>query len=432
MTVDITPQPQSAFVLHPDVRSQPLPRTADDMLAEACRLAEAISLEVVLAETVRLAAPRAPTFLGPGYLERIAELAEDYHEPLIIVNCSLSPVQQRNLETRLSCKVIDRTALILEIFGARAQTHAGRLQVELAALSFQRSRLVRSWTHLERQRGGGGFLGGPGERQIELDRRMLMDRVIRIQKELKEVVRTRQLQRKNRSRNETPTIALVGYTNAGKSTLFNHLTNADVLSKDMLFATLDPTLRAFTLPSGNDVVMADTVGFISQLPTELVEAFKSTLEEVVEADLLLHVHDGASDLRDEEADDVRKVLLDLGIDGEAQDRRIIHVFNKADLLADSQIDQLREEYPEAVFISAITGTGIDALHEAIAAKLTAGSRVCQFQLPPSAGDARAFLYRHGTIQSSDYDDDGTESVKVLISEADRARFRARWPNLLIS
>ena len=432
MTVDITPQPQSAFVLHPDVRSQPLPRTADDMLAEACRLAEAISLEVVLAETVRLAAPKAPTFLGPGYLERIAELAEDYHDPLIIVNCSLSPVQQRNLETRLSCKVIDRTALILEIFGARAQTHAGRLQVELAALSFQRSRLVRSWTHLERQRGGGGFLGGPGERQIELDRRMLMDRVIRIQKELKEVVRTRQLQRKNRSRNETPTIALVGYTNAGKSTLFNHLTKADVLSKDMLFATLDPTLRAFTLPSGNDVVMADTVGFISQLPTELVEAFKSTLEEVVEADLLLHVHDGASDLRDEEADDVRKVLLDLGLDGEAQDRRIIHVFNKADLLADSQIDQLREEYPEAVFISAITGTGIDALHEAIAAKLTAGSRVCQFQLPPSAGDARAFLYRHGTIQSSDYDDDGTESVKVLISEADRARFRARWPNLLIS
>lgn len=432
VTVDITPQPQSAFVLHPDVRSQPLPRTADDMLAEACRLAEAISLEVVLAETVRLAAPKAPTFLGPGYLERIAELAEDYHDPLIIVNCSLSPVQQRNLETRLSCKVIDRTALILEIFGARAQTHAGRLQVELAALSFQRSRLVRSWTHLERQRGGGGFLGGPGERQIELDRRMLMDRVIRIQKELKEVVRTRQLQRKNRSRNETPTIALVGYTNAGKSTLFNHLTKADVLSKDMLFATLDPTLRAFTLPSGNNVVMADTVGFISQLPTELVEAFKSTLEEVVEADLLLHVHDGASDLRDEEADDVRKVLLDLGLDGEAQDRRIIHVFNKADLLADSQIDQLREEYPEAVFISAITGTGIDALHEAIAAKLTAGSRVCQFQLPPSAGDARAFLYRHGTIQSSDYDDDGTESVRVLISEADRARFRARWPNLLIS
>ena len=246
------------------------------------------------------------------------------------------------------------------------------------------------------------------------------------------MVRTRQLQRKNRSRNETPTIALVGYTNAGKSTLFNHLTKADVLSKDMLFATLDPTLRAFTLPSGNDVVMADTVGFISQLPTELVEAFKSTLEEVVEADLLLHVHDGASDLRDEEADDVRKVLLDLGLDSEAQHRRMIHVFNKADLLAETHIDQLRAEYPEAVFISAITGTGIDALHEAIAAKLTAGSRVCQFQLPPSAGDARAFLYRHGTIQSSDYDDDGTESVKVLISEADRARFRARWPHLLIS
>lgn len=432
MTVDIAPQPQSAFVLHPDVRSQPLPRTADDMLAEACRLAEAISLEVVLAETVKLAAPKAPTFLGPGYLERIADLAADYHDPLIIVNCSLSPVQQRNLETRLSCKVIDRTALILEIFGARAQTHAGRLQVELAALSFQRSRLVRSWTHLERQRGGGGFLGGPGERQIELDRRMLMDRVIRIQKELKEVVRTRQLQRKNRSRNETPTIALVGYTNAGKSTLFNYLTKADVLSKDMLFATLDPTLRAFTLPAGSDVVMADTVGFISQLPTELVEAFKSTLEEVVEADLLLHVHDSASDLREEEADDVRKVLLDLGLDAEAQDRRIIHVFNKADLLRAEQIQQLTEEYPEAVHTSALTGAGIDALHAAIAAKLNAGSRICQFQCPPSAGDARAFLYRHGTIKSSAYDESGIESIKVLISEADRARFRARWPDLLIT
>ena len=239
----------TAFVIHPEVRTMPMARGADAMLEEAARLVEAIGLEVVFAETVALYKPRAGTFLGTGYVERLAAMAESDDPPVIIVNTGLSPVQQRNLETATKCKVIDRTALILEIFGARAQTHAGRLQVELAALTFQRSRLVRSWTHLERQRGGGGFLGGPGERQIELDRRMLMDRVVRIRKELKEVERTRHLQRGNRLRGEVPTIALIGYTNAGKSTLFNRLTGAGVLSKDMLFATLDPTMRAITLPS---------------------------------------------------------------------------------------------------------------------------------------------------------------------------------------
>ena len=286
-----------AFVIHPEVRNAPSSRPANLMLDEACLLAEAIGLEVVHAEVVALAKLRAGSYFGKGFTERLADLTEDFMSsndaPVIIINTTLSPVQQRNLETQIKAKVIDRTQLILEIFGARAQTHAGRLQVELAALSFQRSRLVRSWTHLERQRGGSGFLGGPGERQIELDRRMLMDRVIRIKAELREVTRTRTLQRSNRLRSETPTLALIGYTNAGKSTLFNRLTGAGVLSKDMLFATLDPTMRELDFASGRKAVLADTVGFISQLPTELVEAFKSTLEEVVHADVMLHVHDAS-------------------------------------------------------------------------------------------------------------------------------------------
>ena len=323
-----------AFVIHPDIRTVPLPRGPQAMLEEAAQLVAAISLDVVHAEAVSLYKPRAPTFLGTGFVDRIADIAAEHNDPVIVVNAALTPVQQRNLETRTKCKVIDRTALILEIFGARAQTHAGRLQVELAALTFQRSRLVRSWTHLERQRGGGGFLGGPGERQIELDRRMLMRRVSQIKLELKDVVRTRALQRRNRVRGETPTIALIGYTNAGKSTLFNHLTGAGVLSKDMLFATLDPTMRELTLPSGRRAILADTVGFISQLPTELIDAFKSTLEEVVHADLLLHVHDAASSFVGEDADDVATVLYDLGLDDTRQQQCVMHVFNKADLLED--------------------------------------------------------------------------------------------------
>ena len=309
-------QLDTALILQPLIRNEKvtrLTRSAETKLDEAIGLAEAISLEIIHHEILTINTVRAATLIGTGTIARIAELAEEFDHPLIIINTTLSPVQHRNLEEGLGCKVIDRTALILEIFGDRAQTHAGRLQVELAALSFQRSRLVRSWTHLERQRGGGGFLGGPGERQIELDRRMLLDQVKQIKHELNDVERTRHLQRRNRLRSNTSTIALVGYTNAGKSTLFNILTGANVLSKDMLFATLDPTMRGMELPSGREIVLADTVGFISDLPTELIEAFKSTLEEVIQADIILHVHDVSSPLLEEEASDVRSVLEDIGL-----------------------------------------------------------------------------------------------------------------------
>ena len=425
-----------AFVIHPDIRTMPLPRGPEAMLEEAVQLVAAISLDVVHAEAVSLHKPRAPTFLGTGFVDRIADIAAEHDEPVIVVNAALTPVQQRNLETRTKCKVIDRTALILEIFGARAQTHAGRLQVELAALTFQRSRLVRSWTHLERQRGGGGFLGGPGERQIELDRRMLMDRVVRIRKELKEVERTRHLQRGNRQRGEVPTIALIGYTNAGKSTLFNRLTGAGVLSKDMLFATLDPTMRAITLASGREVVLADTVGFISQLPTELVEAFKSTLEEVVQADLLLQVHDAASPLVAEEAGDVRDVLAELGLDEEAQDARLLSVLNKADLLVDrnaegdaAQDDILQNLVPDAVRVSALTGAGMDDLLAAIEARIGAGRHVAEVVIGPADGAARAWLFARGDVRHSETSDTGDVRLQVAMETANWARFHARWPGL---
>jgi GTP-binding protein HflX len=424
-----------AFVIHPELRHAPSSRPADLMLEEACLLANAIGLEVVHSEVIALAKLRAGSYFGKGVTERLGDLAEDFtHDidaPVVIINTSLSPVQQRNLETQIKAKVIDRTQLILEIFGARAQTHAGRLQVELAALSFQRSRLVRSWTHLERQRGGDGFLGGPGERQIELDRRMLMDRVTRIKAELKEVTRTRTLQRSNRLRSETPTLALIGYTNAGKSTLFNRLTGADVLSKDMLFATLDPTMRELDFVSGRKVVLADTVGFISQLPTELVEAFKSTLEEVVHADILLHVHDASSPLVAEEAADVVKVLGDLGMDAETQAARILHVLNKADLATadDEQVTSLQNMFPDGVFVSAKTGDGVDALLAHLDRHIGKSAILVTIYITPTDGAARAWLHQNAMVKSSQSDDQGHEQILVSINPADHARLCARWPDL---
>ena len=423
---------QTAFVIHPDNRQSPLPRPAALCLEEACGLVEAIGVEVVFEDITPLNRPRAGTFIGKGYADQLKERAEGQDEthgpPLIVMNCDLAPVQQRNLENITGCKVIDRTALILEIFGARASTHAGRLQVELAALTFQRSRLVRSWTHLERQRGGGGFLGGPGERQIELDRRMLMQRVGQIKKELADVERTRHLQRQNRDRAETPTIALIGYTNAGKSTLFNTITDAGVMSKDMLFATLDPTMRASALPSGRKIVLADTVGFISQLPTELIEAFKSTLEEVVFADFLIHVHDASSPLMKEEADDVIAVLKDIGLTEEDISSKVINVLNKSDAIT-ADADVIHDQIPDGVMISALEGTGLDAFFQALETKLSLLERQLEFNLPPHLGEARAWLYRHGRVDDAAVADDGTIMLKVTLSHADRARFSARWPDL---
>jgi len=425
-----------AFVIHPDVKQARTARPSAAMLEEACRLAAAIGLVVAHSESIGLSVIRAGSFFGKGVTARLADLADDYIQagdpPVVIINAGLSPVQQRNLETAIGAKVIDRTQLILEIFGARAQTHAGRLQVELAALTFQRSRLVRSWTHLERQRGGGGFLGGPGERQIELDRRMLMDRVLRIKADLKEVARTRGLQRANRLRGETPTVALIGYTNAGKSTLFNRLTGAGVLSKDMLFATLDPTMRELSLPHGGRAVLADTVGFISQLPTELVEAFKSTLEEVVYADILLHVHDAASVLVAEEAGDVTAVLDDLGLDETAQQNKIIHVLNKSDVMSADQHDMLANLFPGAIAVSALTGDGVPALLAAVAARINRTSATIRVMLPPDAGAARTWLYSHAAVTDSSFDAAGLETLAVTISGANKARFKTKWPALVIA
>ena len=427
-----------AFVFHPELRSAPSKRPANSMLDEACLLANAIGLDVVYAEVITLAKLRAGSYFGKGVTNRVADLAEDFSNvneaPLVIINTSLSPVQQRNLETEIRAKVIDRTQLILEIFGARAKTHAGSLQVELAALSFQRSRLVRSWTHLERQRGGSGFLGGPGERQIELDRRMLMDRVTRIKTELKEVTRTRTLQRSNRLRSETSTVAMIGYTNAGKSTLFNLLTGADVLSKDMLFATLDPTMRELDFASGRKAVLADTVGFISQLPIELIEAFKSTLEEVIYADVLLHIHDASSALAAEEATDVVKVLDDLGMDEETQAARIVHVLNKADLLDgdDERVATLKNMFPNGIFTSAVTGDGVVNLLAHLDRHLGKSAILVTVEVTPIDGAARAWLHQNAMVKSSHFDEHGTEHILASIDPINYDRLCSRWPNLCIT
>ena len=403
-------------------------RDAEARLAEACALAEGIGLRVALRATYPLRARRPSTLLGEGQVENARLAMADNEVTLAVVDAALTPVQQRNLERAWGLKVIDRTGLILEIFGERARTREGSLQVELAHLDYQRSRLVRSWTHLERQRGGFGFLGGPGESQIELDRRLITDRIVKIRRELGEVRRTRGLHRGARRKVPYPVVALVGYTNAGKSTLFNRLTGAAVIAVDQLFATLDPTMRAITLPSGRQVIVSDTVGFISELPTELVAAFRATLEEIAEADVILHVRDIASHDSAAQRADVLAVLEGLAHGASAalnQDwpERVIEVLNKVDLLDDDR----RAALPAgAVSLSAETGEGVPALLAAIDARLAQGMVSREVSLDPTDGEGLAWLYAHGEVFSRS---DAADAIRVQVrmTPENASRFDRRVP-----
>jgi GTP-binding protein HflX len=415
-------------VVHPVPRARVshARRAADARLAEAVSLAEAISLEITAAETVPLAAAKPATLFGRGKVEELKGLIAARSIELVIVDTALSPVQQRNLERAWDCKVIDRTGLILEIFGERAQTREGRLQVELAALGYQRSRLVRSWTHLERQRGGHGFLGGPGESQIESDRRQIDERITRIRRELETVVRTRELHRKARRREPHPVVALVGYTNAGKSTLFNRLTGATVDTEDKLFATLDPTLRGVTLPSGRRIILSDTVGFISALPTTLIAAFRATLEEVRDADIIVHVRDIAHPDSLAQRDDVHGVLHELGL-GETVDDGMFEAQNKIDLLGPeerSRLQNISERENNSVLLSASTGEGCDELLSRIDARLATGRQILDLTIDHGDGATMAWLYRHGEILDR-VDDEKSCHLRVGLNAADAARFAHR-------
>ncbi len=403
------------LVIYPYLKALRLQRSPEAKLAEAVRLTAAIDLEVEGLFLVPLAAIRPASFIGQGKMEELAAIVAEKKIGLAVMDCALSPVQQRNLEKAWQCKVIDRTALILEIFGARARTHEGKLQVELAALEYQKSRLVRSWTHLERQRGGFGFLGGPGESQIEIDRRLIRDRIAKIKRELGAVTRTRDLHRKKRRTVPYPVVALVGYTNAGKSTLFNRLTKAKVVAMDKLFATLDPTLRQVKLSSGLSIMLSDTVGFISDLPHELVAAFRATLEEVTEADLLLHVRDISHPESNEQKKDVLEVLS--GLVGErALTEKVMEVWNK--------VDQL-EHVPAggAIAVSALTGTGIDRLLAALDERLGKEfMTTLTISLPASEGEKIAWLYGHGNVLTQK-EKGGAFYIKVRMTNENAARWK---------
>jgi GTP-binding protein HflX len=407
-----------------DVRNRGLEapgRSPQSRLGEAVGLAAAIDLDVRARGVVPVPQPRPATLFGSGKVEELAGLIRAEDAELVIVDHPLTPVQQRNLETAWNVKLLDRTGLILEIFGERARTREGRLQVELAHLVYQKSRLVRSWTHLERQRGGFGFLGGPGETQIETDRRLLSERIDVIRKELEHVRRTRALHRKSRQRVPYPAVALVGYTNAGKSTLFNTLTGAEVLAQDILFATLDPTIRALRLPGGSKAVLSDTVGFISDLPTTLVAAFRATLEEVQVADLILHVRDIADEASANQRDDVNAVLADLGIDAEAEPDRLLEVWNKADLLDPIARERSTNEARRhgAVLVSAVSGFGLETLRTEVEKRLNRRRQTVEIELKPEEGSLSNWIYENCEVIARSDLGEGVTSLRIRVAPEKR-------------